>query len=125
MVKVLYVEDEPAQRELVNQLLRFAGVEVAVADNGVMGLEKAKTWTPDIILMDLRMPGMNGFDTIECLHDSPETADIPVIILSAWTSAKLDERAISLGVARCIAKPFDLDDLITAINETAALRKPA
>ncbi len=125
MVKVLYVEDEPAQRELVNQLLRFAGVEVAVADNGVMGVERAKTWTPDIILMDLRMPGMNGFDTIECLRDSPETADIPVIILSAWTSAKLDERAISLGVARCIAKPFDLDDLVTAINETAALRKPA
>ncbi|MBN2002796.1 MAG: response regulator [Anaerolineae bacterium] len=125
MVKVLYVEDEPAQRELVNQLLRFAGVEVAVADNGVMGVEKAKTWSPDIILMDLRMPGMNGFDTIECLRDSPETVNIPVIILSAWTSAKLDERAISLGVARCIAKPFDLDDLITAINETAALRKAA
>ncbi len=120
MVKVLYVEDEPAQRELVNQLLLLAGLEIQLAENGLVGLEKAKSWQPDVILMDLRMPGLNGFETIERLKQMPETADIPVVILSAWTSAKFNERADALGVYRSVSKPFNLEELVEAIMDVPA-----
>ena len=120
MVKVLYVEDEPAQRELVNQLLLLAGVEVELADNGKDGVQKAQSWKPDVILMDLRMPGLNGFEAIEQIRNTPGVETTPVIILSAWTGAKLDKRADELGVYRCITKPFDLEDLVDAIMSTGS-----
>jgi len=123
MVKVLYVEDEPAQRELVNQLLLLIGIDIQLAENGIQGLEKARTWMPDVILMDLRMPGMNGFETIERLKEIPETADIPIIILSAWTSARLNERADALGVYRCVNKPFDLNELVEAIESVPSVNR--
>ncbi len=115
MLKVLYIEDEPAQRELVNQLLQLAGVEIQLAPNGIVGLEKAESWMPDVILMDLRLPQMNGLDTIERLRASPKTAHIPVVILSAFSGAKLYERADALGVYEYILKPFDFEELVKAI----------
>ena len=122
MVKVLYVEDEPAQRELVNQLLLLAGVEVELADNGINGVQKAQSWHPDVILMDLRMPGLNGFEAIEQIRNTPSVANTPIIILSAWTGARLDDEAAELGVYRCITKPFDLEELVDAIRSTALLQ---
>lgn len=122
MVKVLYVEDEPAQRELVNQLLLLAGVEVELADNGIDGVQKAQSWQPDVILMDLRMPGLNGFEAIEQIRETPDIKDTPIIILSAWTGARLDDEAAELGVHRCITKPFDLEELVNAIMSTESLQ---
>ncbi|MFP4395621.1 MAG: response regulator [Anaerolineales bacterium] len=117
MIRVLYVEDEPSQRELVNQLLKLAHIEVALATNGREGLAQAKSWRPDVILMDLRMPEISGFDTIERLQADPETADTPIVILSAWRSERHDQRARELAVAGYITKPFDLDELVTAIRQ--------
>jgi len=119
MVKVLYVEDEPAQRELVNQLLLLSGVEVQLADNGLEGVEKTLAWKPDVILMDLRMPGLNGFEAIEKIRETPDVEQTPIIILSAWTGARLDDEAAALGVSCCITKPFDLEELVNAIDSVA------
>ena len=122
MVKVLYVEDEPLQRELVNQLLQLAGIEIQLAKNGAEGVAKAQVWRPDVILMDLRMPGMNGFETIEQIQKIPEIADTPVVILSAWTTAQHIEWAQTLGVKWYVTKPFDLDDLINTVMDAYASR---
>ena len=117
MVKVLYVEDQPSQRELINQLLKLASIDVDLAGNGVIGYEKAKAGHPDVILMDLKMPQMDGFQTIEKIRSDPEITDIPILVLSAWTNSKNEKRALDVGADRCIAKPFDMDQLLEAIQE--------
>ena len=122
MVKVLYIEDEPLQRELVNQLLQLAGIEIQLAKNGAEGVAKAELWKPDVILMDLRMPGMNGFETIEQIQHIPEIASTPIVILSAWTTAQHIEWAQALGVKWYVTKPFNLDDLINTVMEAHASR---
>ena len=117
MVKVLYVEDQPSQRELINQLLKLASIAVELAGNGVIGHEKAKAGHPDVILMDLKMPQMDGFQTITKIRSDPEIADIPILVLSAWTNSKNEKRALEVGADRCIAKPFNMDQLLDAIQE--------
>ncbi|MBN2004574.1 MAG: response regulator [Anaerolineae bacterium] len=116
MVKILYVEDEPGQRELVKQLLCLIDLDVQCAKDGSEGVKKALIWLPDIILMDLRMPGMNGFEAIKQLREMPETTHIPVIIVSAWSGKIYEERAATLGVAKYLTKPFDLDELLEALE---------
>jgi len=122
MVKVLYVEDEPLQRELVNQLLQLAGIEIQLAENGLEGVEKAKEWIPDVVLMDIRMPGLNGFETIEKIREIPEIADTPVVVLSAWATSQHTARAKALGVEWDITKPFNLDDLVNTVMDAYASR---
>jgi CheY-like chemotaxis protein len=122
MVKVLYVEDEPLQRELVNQLLQLAGIEIQLAENGLEGVEKAREWEPDVILMDIRMPGLNGFETIEQIQQIPSIADTPVVVLSAWATAQHTARAKALGVKWYITKPFNLDDLVNTVMDAYASR---
>lgn len=122
MVKVLYVEDEPLQRELVNQLLQLAGIEIQLAKNGLEGVEKAKTWLPDVILTDVNMPELNGFETIERIREIPEIAETPVVVLSAWATAQHTARAKALNVEWYITKPFNLDDLVNTIMDAYASR---
>jgi two-component system cell cycle response regulator DivK len=114
--KILYVEDHPAQRDIMAQMLDLSGYEVAVACDGIDGVEQAHSWCPDLILMDLRMPRMDGFEAIKLLRSDPETADIPIIAISAWASAKHKERALDAGADEHFTKPVDLSRLIETIN---------
>jgi len=114
--KILYVEDHPAQRDIMAQMLELSGYEVAVASDGIEGVEQAQSWNPDLILMDLRMPRMDGFDAIRELRKGPDTADIPIIAISAWASAKHKERAMEAGANEHFTKPVDLSRLLETIN---------
>jgi two-component system cell cycle response regulator DivK len=114
--KLLYIEDHPAQRDIMAQMLELSGYEVAVASDGIEGLERARSWFPDLILMDLRMPRMDGFDAIKELRKDPDTADIPIIAISAWASAKHKERAMDAGADEHFTKPVDLARLLETIN---------
>ena len=118
MVKILHVEDNATQRELIQRLLELEmeDCEIQFAGNGVEGFNRAQSWQPDIILMDLRMPQMDGFEAIQSLKTTPATAHIPIIAISAWANVKNEERALALGASRCIVKPFDLDEVLTTIN---------
>ncbi|HOU14169.1 MAG TPA: response regulator [Anaerolineae bacterium] len=118
MVKILHVEDNAIQRELVQRLLELEiqDCEMQFADNGVEGIKRAQSWQPDVILMDLRMPQMDGFETIQSLKTTPATAHIPIIAISAWANLKNEERALALGASQCIVKPFDPDEVLTAIR---------
>ncbi len=98
------------------QMLELSGYEVAVACDGIDGVEQARSWSPDLILMDLRMPRMDGFEAIKLLRSDPETADIPIIAISAWASAKHKERALDAGADEHFTKPVDLSRLIETIN---------
>lgn len=116
MSKVLYIEDHPAQRDILAQMLELNGFEVAVASDGVEGVEKTRAWLPDLILMDLRMPRMDGFEAIKIIRSEKETEHIPIIAISAWASAKHKERAIAAGANEHFTKPVDLNRLLTTIG---------
>jgi CheY-like chemotaxis protein len=117
MTKVLYVEDHEAQRDIMVQMLELYGYEVDVASNGEEGVEKAHEWHPDVVLMDIRMPGrIDGLVAIRQLRNGSDTADIPIIVVSAWGSAKHKERALSAGADAHFTKPVTMDELIAAIN---------
>jgi CheY-like chemotaxis protein len=123
--KILYIEDHPAQRDIMAQMLELSGYEVAVASDGIDGLEQARSWKPDLILMDLRMPRMDGFEAIKELRKDPTTEEIPVIAISAWASAKHKERAMEAGANEHFTKPVDLTRLLDTINRLLAGNKGA
>ena len=117
MTKVLYVEDHEAQRDIMVQMLELYGYEVDVACNGEEGVKKAREWRPDVVLMDIRMPGrIDGFVAVRQLRDDPDTADIPIIVVAAWGSAKHKERAMRAGADTHLTKPVPMNELIRAIN---------
>ena len=117
MTKVLYVEDHHAQRDIMSQMLELYGFEVNIARNGEEGVQKSREWCPDVILMDIRMPGrVNGFAAIRQLRNNPDTANIPVIVVSAWGSSKHKTQALQAGANAHFTKPVPIDDLTAAIN---------
>ena len=125
MSKILYVEDHPAQRDIMAQMLELSGYQVAVASDGIEGVELAHSWNPDLILMDLRMPRMDGFEAIKVLRSEPATAGIPIIAISAWASAKHKDRALEAGADEHFTKPVDLSRLIETINRYLARSAPS
>lgn len=116
MFKVLYVEDHPAQQDILAQMIELNGYEVAVASDGIEGVEKTREWLPDLILMDVRMPRMDGFEAMRIIRSDEKIADIPIIVVSAWASEKHKEHTLRAGANEHFTKPVDLNRLLTTIN---------
>lgn len=116
-MKILYVEDHPAQSDIMKQLLEFSGYDVILARSGEEGVEKAHAEQPDIILMDLRMPGIGGIEAVKRLKHDSAVSQIPVIVISAWTTRRNREEALEAGAARFIAKPVDIRRLVDEIDK--------
>jgi CheY-like chemotaxis protein len=118
-MKVLVIDDEEDVRYIVRLSLgRLGGMTVIEASNGAQGVEVAKSERPELILLDMMMPGMAGAAVFHALRESPETAGIPVVFLTAATMAYDVERMRDLGAKGVIRKPFDplrLANEITAI----------
>jgi CheY-like chemotaxis protein len=123
MTKVLCVEDHESQRDIIVQMLELHGYKVDVAYDGEEGVRKAREWHPDVVLMDIRMPGrIDGIVAIRQLRNDPDTAHIPILVISAWESAKHKEQALSAGADALFTKPVSVGELIAAINRH--LRQP-
>ena len=117
MTKVLYVEDHEAQRDIMAQMLEVHGYEVVVASTGEEGMEKAREWHPDVVLMDIRMPGrIDGIEAIRQLRNDPDTADILIIVVSAWERAEHKQQALDAGADALFTKPVAIGELIAAIK---------
>jgi len=117
MTKVLYVEDHEAQRNIMVRMLELYGYEVDVACTGEEGVGRAQEWHPDVVLMDLHMPGrIDGFTAIRQLRDDPETADATVIVVSAWGSSIYKKQALEAGADAHFTKPVAMSELVAAIN---------
>jgi two-component system alkaline phosphatase synthesis response regulator PhoP len=114
--RVLVVDDEADIVSTVQYRLEFCEFEVITAANGKEGLEKAANEKPDIILLDISMPVMSGHEMLERLKNSPELKDIPVIMFTAFSDAKDVAKAVELGVADYVTKPFDFTDLMGKIT---------
>jgi CheY-like chemotaxis protein len=119
-IRVLYVEDAQVIRDTIARLLELNGYNVAYAKNGEEGVEKALNWQPDVILMDLRMPVMDGFRAINEIKLNPLTKSIPIFVISAWSSKKERTQAKLAGAEGFFVKPPDLNKLIEAIETAVA-----
>jgi CheY-like chemotaxis protein len=116
MKRVLVIEDDPVMREVVKELLReFYDVETA--DDGLAGVYAAHDCHPDLIILDLSMPRMGGWDVIEMLHGDERTIDIPIVVMTALTATGNRERAEEAGCAAFVEKPFDGDEFLQLITE--------
>jgi CheY-like chemotaxis protein len=106
-MKVLVIEDEPDLRLVVRLSLRERGFTVLEAAGGADGLDLARTEQPDLVLLDVMMPGMDGQATFEALRADPATGTIPVVFLTAKAMPAELDRLRSLGAAAVLVKPFD------------------
>lgn len=116
MSKILVVDDEKNIRLVVGKSLEKAGYEVEYAVDGVEAVDKANNISPDFILLDLRMPKMNGFLVLEALKSDVATEDIPVIILSALSAEDDVQKAISSGAEDFLVKPISQSELLEAVE---------
>src|SRR5262245_38315170 len=110
--KVLLVDDEPDNIEVVAESLEFYGMTVKTAENGQVALDALKEFSPDLILLDLSMPVMDGWQTLRNLKSNPETQSIPVLALSAHAILGDKERAIAVGFDGYMTKPVSVPTLI-------------
>ncbi|MSO85379.1 MAG: response regulator [Rhodospirillales bacterium] len=121
---VLYIEDNPDNLKLVEIVCeQVEGLTLLSADNAVLGLSLAAERKPDVVLMDINMPGMNGYEALERLRGNAITRAIPVIALSASATAHDIEKGEKAGFYRYLTKPVDLDRLLGCIQE-AMERRP-
>jgi len=115
--KILVIDDEPELIKAVEIRLKSIGYVVALSYDGRAGIDKAKEIKPDLIILDLIMPIMDGYVVAMELKNDPETKHIPIIILTASQREDLKTRCRELGVASFIMKPFDTSDLVNMVNK--------
>jgi CheY-like chemotaxis protein len=109
---------------LVEDLIsRRPDIRLLSAREGLEGLRLAQTVIPDMILMDINLPGMSGFEALEKLKRQPETQNIPVIALSAAAMSKDIQKGIQAGFFAYLTKPFVIDDLLNTIDQALAARQ--
>ncbi len=122
MARILIAEDERDIRDLITFTLRFAGHEVTATTNGEEAYLKAQEILPDLILLDVRMPRMTGYEACEKIKNSPATAGIPVIFLSAKGQDTEVQTGLQAGAAEYIIKPFAPDQLTERVSAILARR---
>jgi CheY-like chemotaxis protein len=121
MATILYVEDNAEHRLMMHTLLTSRGFDVELGRNGVEGIELTKEAHPDLILLDLYMPKMDGFTMMDCLKEDPATQAIPIIVISAWPTGDHRRRAFDGGARAFVEKPYDTDILIQLIEENLTI----
>ena len=122
VVNVLIVEDNPALSKVMELSLEDV-FNVKVAKDGIKALEILDSWQPDIIVSDLMMPRLDGFELCRKIKSSPDTKQIPFIILSAYAQSETIEEGLAIGVSRYLTKPFNFDELKNCIYSLLAIRE--
>jgi CheY-like chemotaxis protein len=115
--RILIADDEPHIRRLVSFTLGNRGYEVIEAVDGGDALERIRTEHPDLVLLDVMMPVMTGYDVLREVKADPATADVPVIMLSAKSQKAEIEEGIACGAREYICKPFTPKDLVERVGE--------
>jgi len=117
MARILIAEDDRDIRELVTLSLRgLGGFDVTQAANGAEAVERARAEHPDLILMDVRMPNMTGYEACRRLKESAETKDIPIVFLSAKGQESEIQQGLTVGAVQYILKPFAPDELVREVR---------
>ncbi|OHA70251.1 MAG: hypothetical protein A3F15_01885 [Candidatus Wildermuthbacteria bacterium RIFCSPHIGHO2_12_FULL_40_12] len=121
MKKILIVEDEQALQKTLGEILTQEGYKVIAASDGEMGLTLAQDSNPDLVLLDLILPKMSGFEVLKQLKGNNLTKDIPVIVLTNLESVEEVDKAVSLGATTYLVKSqYSLEELVSKIKEIAS-----
>jgi DNA-binding response OmpR family regulator len=121
MPKILIVDDDVTITELMKALVKMNGHEPTAVNDSLQALEVANSLNPDLITLDLMMPGLTGFELCEMMKNDPKFAKTPIIIVSARDDAESKEKAIELGATAYITKPFGVDEFIGKIKSLVAV----
>ena len=113
--KILIVDDSPTERHVLNDMLTKAGYEVVASDNGEDAIQKAKSLKPDLILMDVVMPGQNGFQVTRSISRNPDTQDVPIIICTSKGQETDRIWGLRQGARDYIVKPVNREELLEKI----------
>jgi len=116
MATLLLVEDNDLNRDMLSRRLEKMSYDVLLAVNGQEGVEMARTHAPDLVLMDINMPVMDGWEAVRLLKDAPETCTIPVIALTAHAMTSDRDRADEIGFDDYATKPVDFPALVHMIE---------
>jgi two-component system cell cycle response regulator DivK len=116
MAKILCVEDNEDNLFMLQRRLTRAGFDVTISTDGARSVESAKTLLPDLIVMDLNLPGLDGWEATRRLKNQPETKDIPIIVLTADPKQKSRDKALAAGCDEFDTKPIDFQGLVGKIQ---------
>ncbi len=122
-MNILFIEDDPMNRRVVRDMLDVAGASMAEAEHAEEGLAKIGAEDFDVVLVDLRMPGMDGIEAIERIRARDDAkAELPIIVVTADTAVDLRERCLTAGADEVLFKPVAMDALFDTIGRVLALR---
>jgi CheY-like chemotaxis protein len=119
--KILIVEDTKEALDNLKDLLSLEGFEISTAVNGMDAIDKLYLYTPDLIITDLRMPKMDGFDFIEKIKRSDELKSIPVVVFSANATPENENKSMQLGALKFLKKPTPIESILSSIHEILSL----
>ncbi|MEW5734803.1 MAG: response regulator [Thermodesulfobacteriota bacterium] len=122
-LSILIIDDEPAVHELLTRYLTLSHYRVRNANNGKRGIEMMEEEVPDLVLLDVQMPGMDGFSTLSLIRERQNLADVPILFLTSLDRQHLKVKGLELGADDYITKPFNMSELLARIK--ASLRKTA
>jgi len=114
---ILVIEDQEDNRRILRELLTHSGYEVIEAINGVEGVSSAETYRPDLILMDIQLPGIDGYEATRQIKANPDLKKIPIIVVTSYALSGDDLKAFEVGCDAYVAKPFSPRELLAKIRE--------
>lgn len=120
---ILIIDDQPTNLQMLGTVLRHTNYEIEFASSGQSGLQKIEKRLPDLILLDIRMPNMDGWEVMEKLKNNRQTKDIPVIFLSASAQEEDVNRCFKIGACDYISKPLNMMELLCRVNTHFKLKK--
>ena len=121
--KIVVIEDDPTSQKFLELVLAKEGYTVVTASNGLDGLRKIREETPDLLLLDVMLPGVDGFEISHRLHSEPEKTKIPIIMMSAKAQNSDKDAALKVGANAFLSKPIDRIELLKTISELLGVEK--
>jgi len=121
--KILVIEDDPATLRLIDYSLRHEGYQVLTASNGLEGLRKVHNEEPDLIILDVMLPGMDGFEICHHLRSEPDTAQLPILMLSAKAQEIDKNTGLKVGADDYLAKPADPSEIVSRVESLLTTKK--
>ena len=123
--KILVIEDDPATSRLVDYSLRHEGYEVITAFNGLEGIRKAKNEAPDLVILDVMLPGLDGFEICHRLKSEPATAQLPILMFSAKAQDADKNTGLKVGADDYLPKPASPAEIVRKVGKLLAQKKGA
>jgi len=119
---VLIVDDDPRSMKLTYDLLNVFGFTTLAATNGIQAVEMAKNYKPDLILMDIQLPVMDGLSATRLIKADKTTRDIPIVAATAYAMKEDEEKVIQAGCDGCVTKPIDIQVLLKTVEKYLSFR---